>query len=254
MSFIKTQWIDETTLVTAGEMNRIEDEIVRLGIDKSDLTHNHDDRYALIGHTHPEYAEIYNVYTKGDIDTMYAGFVSALGANTANIELIDDLLDQLLGGYTGTTVIKDDLISDYSGAALSAKMGKVLNETKLGIEQLEAALLPKADIVYVEEELSFKVSFTEMEQALLEKVDLSVLEDYLTAAEIEGYVSGVLEDYLTLTQISTDYLSKDGNLSGISNVALARTNLGLGPMALGTIFIQSGTPSNPKAGDIWVTP
>jgi hypothetical protein len=255
MSFIKTQWIDDMTLVTAGEMNRIEDEVVRLGIDKSDLNHTHDERYSLIGHAHPEYAEIYNVYTKGDIDIMYAGFIGALGANTANIELIDDLLDQLLGGYTGTTVIKDDLVSEYAGAALSANMGKVLNETKLGVDELEAALLPKADVIYVNEELALKVSFIELEQALLDKVDtITLTENYLTSADTESLIEEFLEDYLTSSSISNDYLSKAGNLSGLTNLVTARSNLGLGPMALGTVYIQSGTPSNPKAGDIWVTP
>ena len=69
MAYTPTQWVDDETVVNAQRLNNVESGIVNLNEDKSNVDHNHDDRYALKDHTHEQYALASNVYTKGEIDT-----------------------------------------------------------------------------------------------------------------------------------------------------------------------------------------
>lgn len=71
MAYAPTVWEDDVTLVNAARLNNVEKGIEDLSKNKSDIDHNHDDRYAKIDHTHPEYAKKKDVYTKSDLDPKF---------------------------------------------------------------------------------------------------------------------------------------------------------------------------------------
>ena len=71
MAYTPTVWQDDVTLVNAARLNNVEQGIKDLNINKSDINHNHDDRYAKIDHTHPEYALKKDTYTKSDLDPKF---------------------------------------------------------------------------------------------------------------------------------------------------------------------------------------
>src|SRR5574344_2194030 len=83
MAYIPTDWVDDETLVNAARMDNIEAGIVNLETNKSEITHNHDDVYSKLNHTHQQYAEKTDVYNRTYLD-------SAL--NSINVD-IDDLQD-----------------------------------------------------------------------------------------------------------------------------------------------------------------
>lgn len=68
MAYNPTKWQDDVTLVNAQRMNNIETGVQDLETSKAEQDHNHDDRYAMKNHTHPEYALAKDVYTRGDMD------------------------------------------------------------------------------------------------------------------------------------------------------------------------------------------
>lgn len=71
MAYTPTVWQDDVTLVNAARLNNVEKGIEDLNKNKSDKNHNHDDRYAKIDHTHPEYALKKDTYTKSDLDPKF---------------------------------------------------------------------------------------------------------------------------------------------------------------------------------------
>lgn len=71
MAYTPTVWQDDVTLVNATRLNNVEQGIEDLNKNKSDINHNHDDRYAKIDHTHPEYALKKDTYTKSDLDPKF---------------------------------------------------------------------------------------------------------------------------------------------------------------------------------------
>ena len=71
MAYTPTVWQDDVTLVNASRLNNVEQGIEDLNNNKSDTTHNHDDRYAPLSHTHPEYALKKDTYTKSDLDPKF---------------------------------------------------------------------------------------------------------------------------------------------------------------------------------------
>lgn len=71
MAYAPTIWQDDVTLVNAARLNNVEQGIEDLNGNKSDINHNHDDRYAKIDHTHPEYALKKDTYTKSDLDPKF---------------------------------------------------------------------------------------------------------------------------------------------------------------------------------------
>ena len=71
MAYAPTIWQDDVTLVNAARLNNVEQGIKDLNGNKSDINHNHDDRYAKIDHTHPEYALKKDTYTKSDLDPKF---------------------------------------------------------------------------------------------------------------------------------------------------------------------------------------
>ena len=71
MAYTPTVWQDDVTLVNAARLNNVEQGIEDLNKNKSDINHNHDDRYAKIDHTHPEYALKKDTYTKSDLDSKF---------------------------------------------------------------------------------------------------------------------------------------------------------------------------------------
>lgn len=71
MAYTPTVWQDDVTLVNAARLNNVEKGIENLEKNKSDIDHNHDNRYALKDHTHPQYAEKKDVYTKSDLDPKF---------------------------------------------------------------------------------------------------------------------------------------------------------------------------------------
>lgn len=71
MAYTPTVWQDDVTLVNASRLNNVEQGIEDLNNNKSDTTHNHDDRYAPLSHTHPEYALKNDTYTKSDLDPKF---------------------------------------------------------------------------------------------------------------------------------------------------------------------------------------
>lgn len=71
MAYTPTVWQDDVTLVNAARLNNVEQGIEDLSKNKSDTSHNHDDRYAKIDHTHPEYALKDDTYTRSDLDAKF---------------------------------------------------------------------------------------------------------------------------------------------------------------------------------------
>ena len=71
MAYTPTVWQDDVTLVNASRLNNVEQGIEDLNNNKSNTTHNHDDRYAPLSHTHPEYALKNDTYTKSDLDPKF---------------------------------------------------------------------------------------------------------------------------------------------------------------------------------------
>ena len=71
MAYTPTVWQDDVTLVNASRLNNVEQGIEDLNNSKSDTTHNHDDRYAPLSHTHQEYALKKDTYTKSDLDPKF---------------------------------------------------------------------------------------------------------------------------------------------------------------------------------------
>ena len=85
MAYERTSWVDDETLVNAQRMNNIEEGIANVTSGKSDKDHNHDEDYSPIDHTHPQYAEEDNVYTKGDVDAK----ISPLSSSISSLEATD---------------------------------------------------------------------------------------------------------------------------------------------------------------------
>lgn len=85
MAYERTSWVDDETLVNAQRMNNIEEGIVNVTSGKSDKDHNHDEDYSSIDHTHPQYAEEDNVYTKGDVDAK----INPLSSSISSLEATD---------------------------------------------------------------------------------------------------------------------------------------------------------------------
>lgn len=101
MAYAPTIWQDDVTLVNAARLNNVEQGIEDLNGNKSDINHNHDDRYAKIDHTHPEYALKKDTYTKSDLDPKF--------------RLLEDDVNTLKQsseqyGESITTLIKDQTI------------------------------------------------------------------------------------------------------------------------------------------------
>lgn len=71
MAYTPTIWQDDVTLVDAARLNNVEQGIEDLNENKSDINHNHDDRYAKIDHTHSEYSLKKDTYTKSDLDPKF---------------------------------------------------------------------------------------------------------------------------------------------------------------------------------------
>ena len=69
MAYIPTAWQDDETLVNAQRMNNIESGVKSANDNKSDINHNHDDRYSKLDHNHDDrYAKKDETYTKTEID------------------------------------------------------------------------------------------------------------------------------------------------------------------------------------------
>lgn len=100
MAYERTSWVDDETLVNAQRMNNIEEGIVNVTSGKSDKDHNHDEDYSSIDHTHPQYAEEDNVYTKGDVDAK----INPLSSSISTLEATDRTQNEEL----------EDLESKYS--------------------------------------------------------------------------------------------------------------------------------------------
>ena len=100
MAYERTSWVDDETLVNAQRMNNIEEGIVNVTSGKSDKDHNHDEDYSSIDHTHPQYAEEDNVYTKGDVDAK----INPLSSSISSLEATDKTQNEEL----------EDLESKYS--------------------------------------------------------------------------------------------------------------------------------------------
>lgn len=100
MAYERTSWVDDETLVNAQRMNNIEEGIVNVTSGKSDKDHNHDEDYSSIDHTHPQYAEGDNVYTKGDVDAK----INPLSSSISSLEATDRTQNEEL----------EDLESKYS--------------------------------------------------------------------------------------------------------------------------------------------
>lgn len=100
MAYERTSWVDDETLVNAQRMNNIEEGIVNVTSGKSDKDHNHDEDYSSIDHTHPQYAEEDNVYTKGDVDAK----INPLSSSISSLEATDRTQNEEL----------EDLESKYS--------------------------------------------------------------------------------------------------------------------------------------------
>lgn len=100
MAYERTSWVDDETLVNAQRMNNIEEGIVNVTSGKSDKDHNHDEDYSSIDHTHPQYAEEDNVYTRGDVDAK----INPLSSSISSLEATDRTQNEEL----------EDLESKYS--------------------------------------------------------------------------------------------------------------------------------------------
>ena len=100
MAYTPTQWVDDQTLVNAERLNNVENGIVNLNSDKSDTTHNHDDRYAPIEHEHPEYALKDDTYTKGDIDVKEQNLKEDITSLQESENSQSSRLDKLEKDYT----------------------------------------------------------------------------------------------------------------------------------------------------------
>lgn len=69
MAYTPTAWQDDETLVNAQRMNNIESGVKSANDNKSDINHNHDDRYSKLDHNHDDrYAKKNETYTKTEID------------------------------------------------------------------------------------------------------------------------------------------------------------------------------------------
>lgn len=152
------------------------------------------------------------------------------------------------GGGAGTTTVIDALTSTLSSAALSANMGRVLNENKAELSYVNSELMSKASIADLNNGLSTKANTEDVNSALALKANSA---DVTTA--LSGKVdTTTLANYSTSTTISNDYLSKAGNLLGLTNLATARTNLGLGSMSTRNVTVSTASPTGGSSGDIWI--
>ena len=69
MAYTPTAWQDDETLVNAQRMNNIESGVKSANDNKSDINHNHDDRYSKLDHNHDDrYAKKNETYTKTEVD------------------------------------------------------------------------------------------------------------------------------------------------------------------------------------------
>lgn len=100
MAYERTSWVDDETLVNAQRMNNIEEGIVNVTSGKSDKDHNHDEDYSSIDHTHPQYAEEDNVYTKGDVDAKINPLSSSISSLEATDKTQNDELEDLETKYS----------------------------------------------------------------------------------------------------------------------------------------------------------
>lgn len=99
MAYERTSWVDDETLVNAQRMNNIEEGIVNVTSGKSDKDHNHDEDYSSIDHTHPQYAEEDNVYTKGDVDAKINPLSSSISSLEATDKTQNEELEDLESKY-----------------------------------------------------------------------------------------------------------------------------------------------------------
>ena len=94
MAYNPTKWQDDVTLVNAQRMNNIETGVQDLETSKAEQDHNHDDRYAMKNHTHPEYALAKDVYTRGDMDVKLAPMIEDIETlKTASDKYAGDIKD-----------------------------------------------------------------------------------------------------------------------------------------------------------------
>ena len=101
MAYTPTVWQDDVTLVNAARLNNVEQGIEDLNKNKSDINHNHDDRYAKIDHTHPEYALKKDTYTKSDLDPKFRLLEDDVNTLKQSSEQYNESI---------TTLIKDQII------------------------------------------------------------------------------------------------------------------------------------------------
>lgn len=95
MAYIPTKWVDDETLVNAQRLNKVEKGIEDLESNKSDITHNHDDVYSKLDHTHSQYAEKDEVYTRGEIDAKNNIITNQVDKNTSEIKKNIEDVDQM---------------------------------------------------------------------------------------------------------------------------------------------------------------
>lgn len=95
MAYTPTVWQDDVTLVNASRLNNVEQGIEDLNNNKSDTTHNHDDRYALLSHTHQEYALKNDTYTKSDLNPKFRLIEEDIDVLKESDEQYGDSIDAL---------------------------------------------------------------------------------------------------------------------------------------------------------------
>ena len=100
MAYTPTVWQDDVTLVNASRLNNVEQGIEDLNNNKSDTTHNHDDRYAPLSHTHQEYALKNDTYTKSDLDPKFRLIEEDVDVLKETDEQYSDSIDALIKEQT----------------------------------------------------------------------------------------------------------------------------------------------------------
>lgn len=100
MAYTPTVWQDDVTLVNASRLNNVEQGIEDLNNNKSDTTHNHDDRYAPLSHTHQEYALKNDTYTKSDLDPKFRLIEEDIDVLKESDEQYGDSIDALIKEQT----------------------------------------------------------------------------------------------------------------------------------------------------------
>lgn len=100
MAYTPTMWQDDVTLVNASRLNNVEQGIEDLNNNKSNTTHNHDDRYAPLSHAHQEYALKNDTYTKSDLDPKFRLIEEDIDVLKESDEQYGDSIDALIKEQT----------------------------------------------------------------------------------------------------------------------------------------------------------